>query len=161
MKQLIERVKHWSESKGIIESANLQAQLAYVLFETCEAWQEYVKQRYDRLPCEIGDVYVTLINLSLIIGLDVDEILDYTQMPPVEDNVGDLFQRLAQTIITRKAQRYADVYTCIGSSFQLIASVCNVLDIEPGDCLEQAVDKIERRTGRTVDGVFIKDGEHG
>ena len=47
----------------------------------------------------------------------------------------------------------------IGDSFVTLIILSYQLGIEPYDCLEAAWSEIMDRKGKTVDGVFIKEGE--
>ena len=46
----------------------------------------------------------------------------------------------------------------IGDSFVTLSILANQCGFTPEECLQQAYDVIKNRTGKTVNGVFIKDG---
>lgn len=46
----------------------------------------------------------------------------------------------------------------IGDSFVTLIILANQCGFTPEECLQQAYDVIKNRTGKTVNGVFIKDG---
>lgn len=45
----------------------------------------------------------------------------------------------------------------IGDTFVTLIILCKQLGLSPVECLNSAWDEIKNRTGRTIDGSFIKD----
>lgn len=45
----------------------------------------------------------------------------------------------------------------IGDVFVTLIILCMQVDMSPEQCLQAAYDEIKNRTGKTIDGVFIKD----
>lgn len=45
----------------------------------------------------------------------------------------------------------------IGDVFVTLIILCMQVDMSPEQCLQAAYDQIKNRTGKTIDGVFIKD----
>lgn len=72
------------------------------------------------------------------------------QMLKVMEEVGETARALA------KGSK-AGMIDGIGDSFVTLIILSYQLGLEPGDCLEAAWNEIKNRTGRTENGVFIKD----
>ena len=45
----------------------------------------------------------------------------------------------------------------MGDIFVTLIILCKQLDLDPIDCLEKAYEKISKRKGKTIDGVFVKE----
>lgn len=45
----------------------------------------------------------------------------------------------------------------MGDIFVTLIVLCNQIGIEPIKCLDMAYEKIKDRTGKTIDGVFVKE----
>ena len=51
----------------------------------------------------------------------------------------------------------AEIKDGIGDSFVTLIILAKQLGLEPADCLESAWNEIKDRTGKTVNGVFVKN----
>lgn len=47
----------------------------------------------------------------------------------------------------------------MGDVFVTLIILCDQLNMDPVDCLARAYEKIKDRTGKTINGVFIKEGD--
>ena len=47
----------------------------------------------------------------------------------------------------------------MGDIFVTLIILCEQLEMDPVDCLARAYEKIKDRTGKTINGVFIKEGD--
>ena len=45
----------------------------------------------------------------------------------------------------------------MGDIFVTLIILCNQIGIEPTKCIDMAYEKIKDRTGKTIDGVFVKE----
>ncbi|AGO47476.1 MazG-like pyrophosphatase [Cellulophaga phage phi19:3] len=57
----------------------------------------------------------------------------------------------------RKVNTKEEIKDGIGDELVTILIQCGLQDLDPLDCLESALDIIENRTGRMVNGQFVKD----
>jgi NTP pyrophosphatase (non-canonical NTP hydrolase) len=80
----------------------------------------------------------------------IDESNANRQMLKVMEEVGELASGLA------KKDRAA-IADAIGDSFVTLIILATQLRMSPTQCLYEAYQEIANRTGKTVDGVFIKD----
>lgn len=74
----------------------------------------------------------------------------HKQMLKVMEEVGELAGAIAKN-------REVDIKDAIGDSLVTIILVSAQLGFDPIECLQEAYDVISKRTGKTVNGVFIKD----
>ena len=72
------------------------------------------------------------------------------QMLKVMEEVGETAGALAKN-------KQEEIKDGIGDSFVTLIILAQQLGLEPTDCLEAAWNEIKNRTGKTVNGVFIKD----
>lgn len=72
------------------------------------------------------------------------------QMLKVMEEVGETAGALAKN-------KQEEIKDGIGDSFVTLIILAKQLGLEPTDCLEAAWNEIKNRTGKTVNGVFIKD----
>lgn len=49
------------------------------------------------------------------------------------------------------------IMDAVGDTYVTLVALCETMDIPIGECIDVAYDAIKDRTGRLVDGVFIKD----
>jgi NTP pyrophosphatase (non-canonical NTP hydrolase) len=72
------------------------------------------------------------------------------QMLKVMEEVGETAGALAKN-------KQAELKDGIGDAFVTLIILAKQVGMEPADCLETAWNEIKNRTGKTVNGVFVKD----
>jgi NTP pyrophosphatase (non-canonical NTP hydrolase) len=72
------------------------------------------------------------------------------QMLKVMEEVGELAGALAK-------KRDGDIIDALGDSFVTLIILCGQLGLRPAETLEAAYNEIKNRTGKTENGVFIKN----
>ena len=72
------------------------------------------------------------------------------QMLKVMEEVGETAGALAKN-------KQAELKDGIGDAFVTLIILAKQVGMEPADCLEAAWNEIKNRTGKTVNGVFLKD----
>ena len=72
------------------------------------------------------------------------------QMLKVMEEVGETAGALAKN-------KQAELKDGIGDAFVTLIILAKQVGMEPADCLEAAWNEIKNRTGKTVNGVFVKD----
>jgi len=68
-----ELIRGWSEQRGILANGKVLAQITKHMEEGVEILDAYSKQDRDELIDAIGDSFVTLNNVALTAGLDINE----------------------------------------------------------------------------------------
>ena len=66
-------------------------------------------------------------------------------------------EELDETIEAVKNDDHAEIADGIGDMLVTIIIAAKMMDLDPTTCLEQAYDEIKDRTGKMVDGKFVKD----
>lgn len=74
----------------------------------------------------------------------------HAQMTKVLEEVVELNSALLQ-------QDQAEIIDALGDTYVTLIILAMQLDLDLEECLEVAYNEIKGRTGRTVNGVFIKD----
>ena len=74
--ELVENVRHWADTKGLLKAENAPKQLMKVMEELGETAGAIAKNKStDEIQDGIGDTFVTLIILSYQLGLEPWECL--------------------------------------------------------------------------------------
>ena len=73
--ELIESVKLWADSRGLINPDNVKSQMLKVVEEVGETAASIARNDRSLIKDGIGDSFVTLIILSLQVGVDPTECL--------------------------------------------------------------------------------------
>lgn len=177
MRELIEKVKQWGLDRGIVftgadgqdKQAMMEAQARKTLEETAELLDVYAKQDIDKINDAIGDTLVTLI-----VGASSDEdcfgaisnkLCGYFDDSLSEDdsfmsayrimimNIDMLLTRIERSVFIES------MYNDIVYPLRLILKWANNdynQSLTLKDCLELAYNEIKNRTGRVVNGQFVK-----
>ena len=66
-------------------------------------------------------------------------------------------EELDETIEAVKNDDHAEIADGIGDMLVTIIIAAKMMDLDPTTCLEQAYTEIKDRTGKMVDGKFVKD----
>ena len=66
-------------------------------------------------------------------------------------------EELDETIEAVKNDDHAEIADGIGDMLVTIIIAAKMMDLDPTTCLEQAYNEIKDRTGKMVDGKFVKD----
>jgi len=69
-------IRGWSHDRGIIANGKVLAQISKHFEESTEILDAYSKQDEEAMIDAIGDTFVTLCNIALTSGLDINECVD-------------------------------------------------------------------------------------
>ena len=156
-----ENVIKWAEERGILIRDNASNQLAKVLEELGETAGAYLKREGDDVIDGVGDICVTLIILSKQLGLQHNFKAAFdARVPQYANPVTYLFEIAGE--IKNISDRLINEQGEFGG-FPIFESVRNLIgfcdhighDLE--FCLDRAYNEIKDRTGKKIDGVFVKD----
>lgn len=168
MKQLIQDVKNWAIDKDINYIENTPKQLLKTVEEFGEAVDAYLNNDKDACIDGIGDTFVTLIILNSQLGND-STIFDNT------DAVGSFslksssdyhsavskamlriivyIGQLSSHIVKGRTEAASNLINYILLS---VTTICDMMGLSTKECLQTAYDVISKRTGKTINGVFVK-----
>lgn len=82
-------------------------------------------------------------------------LLKVENAPKQVMKVNEEFGELCAAILKNKREETIDGF---GDSFVTLIILCFQMELDPTICLNHAWNEIKNRTGKTVNGTFIKDG---
>lgn len=84
--------------------------------------------------------------------LDVDPHIQFSK----------IVEELGETSAAYNKRHHDDLLDSVGDLLVTISIFCHQLGIDPVDCLNMAYEEIADRTGKTINGSFVKDADlHG
>ena len=147
---IIEDVQNWAADKGIYDKSTATIQATMIYIELGEFADAVLKNSPDvEKQTELGDVIVCLINyLSMGCGKTalLQELSEMLRHPQVDES----FTKDDLLVGFMYAE---DTSTFIKSIIPLYATAVNST---PVDCLRLAYNKINGRTGKMINGKFVK-----
>ena len=161
---LIEKVEQWGRDKGI---TNPKAQMTKVLEEVTELNSAMFEDDEEEIIDAIGDVQVTLIILLNTLGKQLHEISEIgeSKINRSFNKEKDLVTLFNETIALNELIN--DEFSMKEKKNNIISDALNILNFVryiacsngygPSFCLQTAYDVISKRTGKLVNGVFVKD----
>jgi NTP pyrophosphatase (non-canonical NTP hydrolase) len=167
----------WAQDRNILKEENAEFQMLKVAEEMGEVAGALAKQNTEDLKDGIGDVFVTLIVLSKQVGYSLHSQM--TSSCSIEELEGFYVKSTGKARAENLNKflfdcfaSYGKLTECFGYEAAIDASsiALGAVDLghavlrfavtkglNPVECLEVAYNEIKDRTGRTVDGVFVKD----
>ena len=166
----IEKILDWAEERNLLTQGDVFMQLEKSREENSELTKAITKyekgnaQAYEEIKDAIGDVYVTLVVASDIHGLPVYEIFKnvkfreydsyhwqhYTNLLRVYDGM------LYLSCVNEDSPHYNTPET-LNNYINFLNSIAVEYNFTLVECIEYAYNQIKERTGRIVDGTFVKD----
>lgn len=161
-------VKQWAVDRNLIEGSRPEAQCVKLIEEYGELARGIAKQDEALIKDSIGDTLVVCIILAAQLGSDSFNI-DKLIFERSEVNNVNIREKLVMSGATELgAISYfinvtnRDIDRCIGNIYALcdtLAEIAYLYKWSLVDCLIAAYNEIKDRTGRCVDGIFIKEGD--
>lgn len=166
----IEKILDWAEERNLLTQGDVFMQLEKSREENSELTKAITKyekgnaQAYDEIKDAIGDVYVTLVVASDIHGLPVYEIFKnvkfreydsyhwqhYTNLLRVYDGM------LYLSCVNEDSPHYNTPET-LNNYIGFLNSIAVEYNFTLVECIEYAYNQIKERTGKIIDGTFVKD----
>lgn len=150
MKELQEQVVQWAQDKGLLTDVTperIEKQTLKVIEEIGETAGAYLKGNKAELIDGIGDVAVTLIILGAMKRQEI-EPLDF------ERDGQHLLLSVTECLMFYSQDNDSHY---LNLAYNHLALFANARGLELKDCLQSACDVIAKRTGKMVNGTFIKD----
>lgn len=166
MKYNIALVKQWATDRGLHEST-LQAQFCKGVEEGGEIFEAILKQDKELFVDAIGDKLVVLTIMCMIEGIEPEDYI--VQLPKAHDgtnfNMGASKHghESAMTIGWKQGELARSICKGlpISENIRLLVRelnlLCNIYSVDLRECYRIAYKEISKRTGKTIDGVFVKD----
>lgn len=136
---------NWAKDKNLLSVKNAPKQRLKLFEEAGELASAYLKNKEQELKDSIGDVFVVLVILAE--QLDTSIALDShgygNTYLNLDGNIQGIFKYVEDLNVD------AAVYT--------LGCICKDLDLDFVECANFAWNEIKDRTGKTLNGSFIKD----
>lgn len=164
-KELESKVLKWQYDKGIIQAGNRVKQALKTLEETGELLEEIADDNIEGIIDAIGDITVTLIGQCEINGIKFMDCLESQTDEEIIEDRGRYEQALitlglVKILLTEIANdNTTGIIESIGDIAATLIKQCEINGIEFLDCLESAYNEIANRTGKIVNGTFVKDSK--
>lgn len=153
--ELIKKTQKWFYDRNL-QTQNPDKQFLKLFEEIGELASGLAKKQDDVVKDSIGDIAVVLIGLTLQLGIDTKEVFPHTESVPStnsnkeEDHFILLLDQSVAAYFSRQNYQLKNV------AFELIR-ISKFLNIDFTECLGLAYEEIKDRTGRLVDGVWVKE----
>lgn len=150
--ELINKVIQWGRDKSITDP---KAQMTKVIEEFSELNSAVFQHDEPEIIDALGDLQVTLIILMDTLGGEVKEF-------ELEDENVDLHLILSDigflnTYINKDVHLTLFFESFVNKAIARVKQYAETLGYDATECLQVAYDVISKRTGKNVNGVFVKD----
>jgi len=148
----IERVHEWAQARGLYDTSDPSVQFGKAVGELGELIIALANDDIEGIKDGIGDVRVCLINLCKIAEVHFTEA---PASPRYPINIGWLMREMSR--IYDNFQNYDEMSAAVAYVNQNLLSIAIEHDLTIEECDNHAWDQIKDRTGKTINGEFIKD----
>ncbi|WP_282638063.1 MazG-like family protein [Sphingobacterium thalpophilum] len=149
MQELNNKIIEWADNKGILSNSDPLKQLKKTFEEITELVCGLVDKNQPEIKDAIGDVNVTLIILKkLSESAKVDGELANSRIFMTINWVVEIFNKLTKN---------KDVSLDIIRAQEMLSRVAHENKYTLEECTQSAYEIISKRTGKMVDGIFVKD----
>lgn len=136
-------ILEWANNKDLLKSENAPKQRLKLLEEVGETAGAILKNKPDEVKDGIGDIFVVLV----ILAEQLNEDLAFNFKGFSDDSKWELFSLFNE--ILYKGRLYF--------SISYLNDICKNLNLDLTECANLAWSEIKDRTGKNVNGTFIKD----
>lgn len=155
--ELINKVIQWGRDKGITDP---KAQMTKVIEEFSELNSAAFQNDEPEIIDALGDLQVTLIILmDTVDGKLKEDKVGFADMilPHVLSNINVINYYMYMNNYVMYMNNYVAVEQLINETMGLIKQYAEIQGYDAMECLQVAYDVISKRTGKNVNGVFVKD----
>lgn len=156
--EYIELIKAWAIEREIDKKGTPKGQALKTYEEFTELEIGILKNDLELIKDSIGDVFVTLVIGNMITNeLDLNEIISNLRVYNQEKNIENFIKDIAtykKIILTYPYQSEE-----LNDGMFLLLLIAEPYDLTLLECVEQAYNEISKRTGKMVNGVFVKDSD--
>lgn len=147
MQKLVNQVINWGNEKGICFPENLEKQALKSQEELGELAKAILQKDLPQVEDAIGDSMVTIILHSSIVGYNMKHVLKQVEKREYRD-----YECIA---MCHTYLNYPNEYNLV-DAISCLDTLAGKYGFTLQQCLQTAYDVISKRTGKTVDGVFVK-----
>ena len=171
----VEKIIDWADERGLNKAEILPMQLEKSREENAELTQAITKYELGNkdaiveIKDAVGDIYVTLVvALKLLQQREIvlhtfSGIFLWHSQDELETN-WTCFSELLRTTDTdlfktfiKKDKEYMEIYRMIIVYVNLLDAIAKKYNLELVECVDYAYNQIKNRTGKMIDGSFVKD----
>lgn len=149
MQELHELIIKWAQEKGILVHSNPQRQLLKTHEEIGELLKAIQDNDLEEIKDAIGDIIVTLIIYCKLANTSFRFREFEANTMPVSVNVYILLKEFANL--------YSENIFCLTTINKKLTSIAHRYELTLHECLESAYNVIKNRTGKMINGTFVKD----
>lgn len=163
IEQLIEnpnfnRTRIWAKKRGILVKGNEETQVFKLIEEFGELCGGVLKLREEIIIDSVGDMIVVLVNLNKVKGFDLEcgiEAIDLS----VAESSKQCLKQINNCInhLLFDCERILPVINYSNKIICLLIKLCDLQGLDINNCFNFSYNEIKNRTGKNVDGNFIKD----
>ena len=169
MIEKINKVIEWADNKDLLNPSNSKKQSLKMISEAGEICDAICKDDRDELIDAIGDTLVTIIIFSRQKGMlesgHLEQICNRSHDDSYTINcnltaiaINQKITKLAKFDNARyNIMGFSNTYNKTEKIVQRLSDLAIAYDTTLEHCLDVAYDVISKRTGKTVNGTFIKD----
>ena len=153
--ELIKKTQKWFYDRNL-QTQNPDKQFLKLFEEIGELASGLAKKQDDVVRDSIGDIAVVLIGLTLQLGIDTKEVFPHIESVPStnsnkeEDHFILLLDQSVAAYLNRQNYQLKNVV------FELVR-ITKFLNLDFAECLEIAYEQIKNRTGKLIDGIWVKE----
>jgi|SRR5690606_26412042 len=149
MKDLNNNIIQWADDKGILSNATPLTQIKKTFEELTELITALIDKNPEDVKDAIGDVNVTLIIVSKLAELKPSlEEIGKSNVFITANWIVEIFQKLA---------RNKDISIDVIRAQEALNRLAKENGLTLEECTQSAYEVIAKRTGKLVNGVFVKD----
>jgi hypothetical protein len=152
------RTRLWAKKRGIIIKNNEETQVFKLIEEFGELCGGVLKLKEDIIVDSVGDMIVVLINLNKVKGFDLEfglEFKDMNQIVTSKQCLKELNTEISYLLLN--CNRVLPTINYSNTIINLLIKLCGLQGLNINECFNFAYNEIKNRTGKNVDGNFIKD----
>ncbi len=167
MNDLNEKILRWADDKGILKNGTPEGQLSKTLEELVETAQavalydliaesyhfdyEDANERLEHIKDGIGDVYVTVCIYAKLSNLEF--VCAYFGEGTFTNKI--IFEKIGESVL-RIAADWCAEHHC-GECIYWLNKLAQNHRLTLRECVEHSYNVIAKRSGKMIDGVFVKD----
>ena len=136
-------ILEWAKEKNLLLPENAPKQKLKLIEECGELASAIIKNNIELQKDAIGDVFVVLVILAEQTDSNLD--FDFTGNIVLEEEPYEIIKGICY------------VLNCVIGELNSLYDVSKLLGLDLTECANIAWNEIKDRTGKTVDGTFIKD----
>ena len=162
--ELNTHIIEWAKERELDTKGTVEAQAIKTVEELSELIKAICKDKKEDIIDSIGDVYVTLVignmldekNNMTIIQEQVDMLLDYKTIKNYKKaRKVKRIEQLGKFIYIILNYNYS--LSVIFDLIEQLINIAYIYDLDFVECVESAYNTIKNRTGKLVNGMYVKD----